>query len=128
MWHLSDAWARRNEPNALLVHYDNLSADLEGQVRWLAGQLGIAVPEQAWPSLVQAATFENMAARADTLVPLPESSRATPPSSPGSLGEGRQILQRRGGRRLLRSRSPAGAGRHAHLASLGRDHAVPRVR
>jgi hypothetical protein len=29
-------------------------------------------------------------------------------------------------RRLLGSCSPAGTGRHAHLASLGRDHAVPR--
>jgi len=69
MWHLSDAWARRREPNILLVHYDNLAADLEGQMRWLAGQLGIAVPEHAWPALVRAATFENMSASADTLVP-----------------------------------------------------------
>src|ERR1700722_5020531 len=36
MWHLSDAWSRRGEPNVLLVHYDNLSADLEGQMRQLA--------------------------------------------------------------------------------------------
>jgi hypothetical protein len=53
----------------LLVHYDNLSADLEGQMRRLAGQLGIAVPERAWPALVRAATFENMRGSADTLVP-----------------------------------------------------------
>ena len=44
----------------LLVHYDDLLADLEGQMRWLAGRLGIAVPEQAWPALTQAATFERM--------------------------------------------------------------------
>jgi hypothetical protein len=69
MRHLSDAWARRGEPNVLLVHYDNLLADLDGQMRWLAGQLGIAVPHQAWPALVQAATFESMSGRADTLVP-----------------------------------------------------------
>ena len=24
MWHLSDAWARRDQPNVLLVHHDNL--------------------------------------------------------------------------------------------------------
>ena len=69
MWHLSDAWSRRGEPNVLLVHYDNLSADLEGQMRWLAGQLGIAVPEEAWPALVRAATFESMRDNADALVP-----------------------------------------------------------
>ena len=93
MWHLSGAWARRNEPNVLLVHYDNLAADLEGQMRWLAGQLGIAVPAQAWPFLVQAATFENMSARADTLVPdagILKSNAAF--FRRGTSGEGRQIL------------------------------------
>ena len=93
MWHLSDAWARRNEPNVLLVHYGNLSADLEGQMRWLAGQLGIAVPAQAWPFLVQAAMFENMSARADTLVPsagILKSNAAF--FRRGTSGEGRQIL------------------------------------
>jgi aryl sulfotransferase len=68
MWHLSDAWARRGGPNIALVHYDNLSADLEGQMRWLARQLGIAVKEQAWPTLVRAATFDSMRANADSLV------------------------------------------------------------
>ncbi len=93
MWHLSDAWARRNEPNVLLVHYDNLSADLEGQMRWLSGQLGIAVPAQAWPSLVQAAMFENMAARADTLVPAAGILKSNAAFfRRGTSGEGRQIL------------------------------------
>ena len=93
MWHLSDAWARRNEPNVLLVHYDNLAADLEGQMRWLAGQLGIAVPAQAWPSLVQAATFENMAARADALVPAAGILKSNAAFfRRGTSGEGRQIL------------------------------------
>ena len=49
MWHLSDAWARRGEPNVMLVHYDNLSADLEGQMRRIAGRLGIGIPEARWP-------------------------------------------------------------------------------
>ena len=93
MWHLSDAWARRNEPNVLLVHYDNLSADLAGQMRWLAGQLGIAVPAQAWPSLVQAAMFENMSARADTLVPTAGILKSNAAFfRRGTSGEGRQIL------------------------------------
>jgi hypothetical protein len=69
LWHLSDAWARRVEPNVLLVHYDDLSADLEGQMRGIAGRLGIDVTEQAWPALIQAATFERMRDRADQLVP-----------------------------------------------------------
>jgi aryl sulfotransferase len=39
MWHFSDAWARRHEPNVLLVHYDNLSADLAGQMRQIGARL-----------------------------------------------------------------------------------------
>jgi aryl sulfotransferase len=69
MWHLSDAWARRAEPNVLLVHYDDLAAALAGQMRWLAGQLGITVADQTWPALARAASFEAMRARADRLVP-----------------------------------------------------------
>jgi aryl sulfotransferase len=69
MWHLSDAWARCAEPNVLLVHYDDLAAGLAGQMRWLAGQLGITVADQTWPALARAASFEAMRARADRLVP-----------------------------------------------------------
>jgi aryl sulfotransferase len=69
MWHLSDAWARRDQPNIVLVHYDNLSTDLAGQMRWLADRLGMSVPGHAWPALVRAATFESMSGNADTTVP-----------------------------------------------------------
>jgi aryl sulfotransferase len=69
MWHLSDAWARRDEPNVVLVHYDDLCGDLEGRMRLLAGRLGIAVPDEAWPALVRAATFDQMKVRADLLLP-----------------------------------------------------------
>jgi len=69
IWHISDAWARRGQPNIVLVHYDNLSADLAGQMRWLAGRLGITVPGHAWPALVRAATFESMSGNAETAVP-----------------------------------------------------------
>ena len=40
MWHLSDAWARRARAEHLLVHYDDLSADLEGQMRGSRGGSG----------------------------------------------------------------------------------------
>jgi aryl sulfotransferase len=65
MWHLADAWARRSEPNIVLVHYDDLSADLAGEMRTLAALLEIAVPEQAWPTLADAATFRRMRASAE---------------------------------------------------------------
>jgi hypothetical protein len=71
MWHLSDAWRRREEPNVVLVHYDDLLGDLEGEMRRLAALLGVTVPEAMWPELVQAARFDSMQARADLLAPDP---------------------------------------------------------
>ena len=94
LWHLSDAWAKRGKPNVLLVHYDNLLADLEGQMRQLAGRLGIAVPENAWPALTQAATFGRMRDRADTLIAVPPeiSADAAAFFPRGSSGAAREIL------------------------------------
>jgi aryl sulfotransferase len=66
--HLADAWTRK-EPNVVLVHYADLLADLEGEMRRVAGRLGIDVPEPAWPGLVAAATFERMRSRSDELTP-----------------------------------------------------------
>jgi aryl sulfotransferase len=67
--HARDAWSRRTEPNVTLVHYHDLSTDLAGQMRTLAGRLDLAVPEPAWPELVAAAGFDAMQARAVQLVP-----------------------------------------------------------
>jgi aryl sulfotransferase len=94
MRHLSDAWARRGDPNVLLVRYDDLLADLEGQMRWLAGKLAITVPDQAWPLLTQAATFGRMKDRADTLIPVPPgvSADAAAFFRRGSSGAGRELL------------------------------------
>jgi hypothetical protein len=93
IWHLSDAWARRGEPNVLLVHYDNLLADLQGQMRSLAGQLGIAIPEESWPALVRAATFESMSGNADTLVPTAGILKSNAAFfRRGTSGAGREIL------------------------------------
>jgi hypothetical protein len=47
LWHDSDAWARRSAPNIVLLHYADLSTDLENQMRQLAARLAIAVPESA---------------------------------------------------------------------------------
>jgi aryl sulfotransferase len=69
IWHLSDAWRRRDEPNVTLVHYDDLCADLAGQMRRLADQLGIVIAPSTWPSLVRAAGFEQMRANANALIP-----------------------------------------------------------
>ncbi|MGC5011814.1 sulfotransferase domain-containing protein [Streptosporangium sp. DT93] len=70
MAHLSDAWARRTrQPNVVLVHYDDLLGDLDGEMRGLARSLGVTVPEEEWPALVEAATFASMRSRAGELAP-----------------------------------------------------------
>ena len=93
MWHLSDAWARRHEPNVMLVHYDYLSADLAGQMRRIAGRLGISVPDQAWPALVRAATFEAMRSSADRLIPSAGVLKSNAAFfRRGTSGAGREVL------------------------------------
>ena len=53
-------WAERARPNVLLVHYNDLKADLSGEMRRIAAFLGIETPAALWPKLVEAATFETM--------------------------------------------------------------------
>lgn len=67
--HYSDAWARRNEANVVLLHYDDLQRDLDDEMRRLADRLGIRVDEAVWPTLVAAARFDAMRDRADEAVP-----------------------------------------------------------
>src|SRR5262249_44180153 len=71
MWHMGDAWRRRHEPSIVLLHYADLMTDLDGEMRRLARRLGISVPEQRWPALIEAAGFDHMRARADQLAPDP---------------------------------------------------------
>jgi hypothetical protein len=67
--HLDTFWQSRELNNVILLHYTDLKADLDGQMRRLAAALGIAVDEDRWPTLVAAATFESMKGRADQLAP-----------------------------------------------------------
>jgi aryl sulfotransferase len=69
MWHLSDAWARRGAGKIVQVHYDDLIADLPGQMRRLAAVLGVEVDDDELGELARAATFEEMQARSGSLAP-----------------------------------------------------------
>jgi aryl sulfotransferase len=59
-YHAAAWWPHRHRENVLLVHYNDLQADLDGQMRRVAAHLGIAVDGAAWPDLVDAARFESM--------------------------------------------------------------------
>ncbi|MHB8466571.1 MAG: sulfotransferase domain-containing protein [Acidimicrobiales bacterium] len=62
-------WGQRDKPNVTMLRYEDLLSDLSGQMRLLAGRLGIDVPEDRWPSLVEAATFANMKAASAVTTP-----------------------------------------------------------
>jgi len=64
-----EALRASDRANVVVFHYGDLKADLEGEMRRLAKRLAIVVPEDRWPILVEAASFERMRERADELVP-----------------------------------------------------------
>ena len=55
--------------DVVLLHYDDLLEDLDGQMAMVAGRLGIEVPHQRWGELVEAATLDAMRRRAEITVP-----------------------------------------------------------
>ncbi len=67
--HVNTFWEARDEPNVVMLHYDDLLSDLAGQMRSLAEQLDIDLEPQQLPLLVAAARFDSMRSNADKLVP-----------------------------------------------------------
>ena len=67
--HLGGFWEVRDRDDVVLLHYDDLQADLDGEMRRLAARLGIAVPDERWPALVEAATFAEMRRQAELVAP-----------------------------------------------------------
>ncbi|MFT7245141.1 MAG: aryl sulfotransferase [Candidatus Azotimanducaceae bacterium] len=53
-------WARRGQSNLLFVHFNNLKADLEQEMRRIARFLNIELEESQWPAVVERCTFEGM--------------------------------------------------------------------
>ena len=62
-------WNARREANVLLVHYADLVANLDREMRRIAQFLDISIPESLWPSLVDAATFDTMKRDGGALMP-----------------------------------------------------------
>ena len=60
-------WERRHEPNVLLVHYNDMQADLEGEMRRVAAFLQIEVASEAWPAVVARCTFDSMRQRSEEI-------------------------------------------------------------
>jgi aryl sulfotransferase len=62
-------WQHRHLPNLVFLHYADLRANLEGEMRRLAEALDITVPEAKWPALVAAAGFAAMKEKASDNAP-----------------------------------------------------------
>jgi aryl sulfotransferase len=94
LWHYADAWERRQCPNVVLVHYGELTLDLDGAMRRLADRLGIAGNDEVWADLVKAATFEQMRARPERVAPVTSGVLKDPLAffRRGSSGAGREVL------------------------------------
>jgi aryl sulfotransferase len=66
--HAKTWWEFRHQPNIRLIHYADLRADLEGQMRALADYLEIEVPESRWPAVVHACEFETVKANPEKVL------------------------------------------------------------
>lgn len=62
-------WDARHLPNVKLLHFANLKADLDGEMRRLSAFLDIPVNEAKWPTIVEHCTFDYMKAHAEFSAP-----------------------------------------------------------
>lgn len=67
--HITNANEMANELEVVLVHYDDLTSDLEGEMRRIASRLDITVADEAWLALVDAARFDTMRRAASDRAP-----------------------------------------------------------
>jgi aryl sulfotransferase len=61
--HVASFWPHHGEPNVLFVHYNDMQADLDAEMRRVAGFLGIEVDERRWADQVERCTFAGMKGR-----------------------------------------------------------------
>ncbi len=62
-------WSERRRDNVLFVHFNDLKADLAGEMRRISEFLEIETPADRLPALAQAASFEAMSANGEALLP-----------------------------------------------------------
>lgn len=72
--HENSFWGARRESNVLLVHYNDLKKDRDGEMRRISAFLDIPIDEERWPSLVDAASFEAMQRDGARIMPRAEAS------------------------------------------------------
>lgn len=63
-------WEIRHLPNVHFIHFSDLKADLDGEMRKIAAFLDVPVDEAKWPQIVEHCTFDYMKQNAANTVPL----------------------------------------------------------
>lgn len=92
--HAADAWARNDDEQVLVLRYEDLIADLEGRMRWLADRLDVDPGARAWPTLIEGASFASMRAAAAERTPDQRGVLKDPAAffRRGNPGAGREVL------------------------------------
>jgi aryl sulfotransferase len=67
--HAQTWWDYRHLPNILLVHYTDLLADPEGQIRRMAKYLDIAIDEKLLPGILERISFNSMKENFNMIMP-----------------------------------------------------------
>jgi len=62
--HLAGWWPLREEPFVLFVHYNDLSADLEGEMRRIADFLDLDIADEYWTGVVERCRIDSMRSEA----------------------------------------------------------------
>src|SRR5579871_223730 len=62
-------WAERERENLLFVHFNDLKADLEGEMRRISRFLDIETPQALLAELAAAARFETMKSQGEAMMP-----------------------------------------------------------
>ena len=63
-------WEIRHLPNVMLLHFNDLKADMPGQMRQIARFLQIPIDEGRWPAMLEHCSFDYMKQHGKKTVPL----------------------------------------------------------
>jgi len=63
-------WEIRHLPNVMLLHFNDLKADMPGQMRQIARFLQIPIDEGRWPAMLEHCSFDYMKQHGEKTVPL----------------------------------------------------------
>lgn len=63
-------WSIRDLPNVMLLHFEDLKVDMQGEIRRIAQFLEIPLRNESWDRIIEHCSFEYMKRNPDLTVPL----------------------------------------------------------